>query len=174
MAMMSRSTGCGRPRPHGKQWIIDLETSEREKTGIRSLKVGYNRVFGFYMEVTRSNLAQVPENYIRKQTLANGERYITTELKEMEDTILGAEQKPIALEYEVFCQIRDQVATYIRTLQQTAQALATLDVLAGLAELADREKYCRPTVDVSDHPGNPPRPPSGGRESPRPRPLCPE
>ena len=135
---------------HGKQWIVDLETSEREKTGIRSLKVGYNRVFGYYLEVTRSNLAQVPENYQRKQTLANGERYITPELKEMEDTILGAEQKQIAMEYDVFCQVRDQVAAYIRPLQQTAQALATLDVLAALAELADREHYCRPTVDLTD------------------------
>ncbi len=93
----------------GKQWIIDLESRERERTGIRSLKVGYNRVFGFYLEVTRSNLAQVPEDYLRKQTLANGERYVTPELKEMEDTILGAEQKAIALEYDLFCSIREQV-----------------------------------------------------------------
>ncbi len=134
----------------GKQWILDLEASEKEKTGIRSLKIGYNRVFGFYLEVTKTNLAQVPDYYIRKQTLANGERYVTAELKEMEDTILGAEQKLIALEYEVFCQIREQVAGQIRSLQQTAQALAALDVLAGLAELAERENYCRPQVDLSD------------------------
>ncbi len=135
----------------GKNWILALEAGEREKTGIRNLKVGYNRVFGFYLEVTRANLTQVPEYYTRKQTLANGERYITQELKEMEDTILGAEQKAIALEYEVFCEIRDRVATRTRSLQQTALALAALDVLAGLAELAERENYCRPVVDLSDH-----------------------
>lgn len=134
----------------GKNWILALETSERERTGIRSLKVGYNRVFGFYIEVTRSNLTQVPDNYIRKQTLANGERYITQELKEMEDNILGAEQKSIALEYEVFCEIRSLVEAQTRSLQQTAHSLATLDVLAGLAELAERENYCRPEVDLSD------------------------
>jgi DNA mismatch repair protein MutS len=135
---------------NGKQWIIALEASERERTGIRSLKVGYNRVFGFYIEVTRSNLAQVPADYIRKQTLANGERYVTMELKEMEDTILGAEQKATALEYELFCAIRSQAQENIRSLQLSAQALATLDVLAALAELADREQYCRPQVDLSD------------------------
>lgn len=134
----------------GRKWIIDFEAREREQTGIRSLKVGYNRVFGYYLEVTRSNLAQVPERYQRKQTLANGERYVTPELKEMEDTILGAENRQVAMEYDAFCQIRDQVAGHIRALQQTAQAMATLDVLAALAELADREQYCRPTIDLSD------------------------
>lgn len=134
----------------GKNWILALESAERERTGIKSLKIGYNRVFGFYIEITRSNLAQVPDNYIRKQTLANGERYITPELKEMEDTILGAEQKSIAVEYEIFCTIRDQVAAHTRILQQTALALASLDVTAGLAELAERENYCRPMVDLSD------------------------
>jgi DNA mismatch repair protein MutS len=134
----------------GKNWILALESSERERAGIRSLKIGYNRVFGFYIEVTRANLSQVPANYIRKQTLANGERYITQELKEMEDTILGAEQKAIAMEYDLFCAIREQVAMQTRILQMTAQALSTLDVLAGLAELAERENYCRPQVDLSD------------------------
>lgn len=134
----------------GKDWIIDLEKSEREKTGIRSLKVGYNRVFGYYIEVTRANLSQVPDNYVRKQTLANGERYITPELKEMEDTILGAEQKVIALEYDLFCQIREEVACCIKQLQQTASSLARIDVLQGLAELADRDNYCQPQVDLSD------------------------
>lgn len=134
----------------GRQWILDLESSEREKTGIKSLKVSYNRVFGYYIEVTKANLAQVPEHYRRKQTLANGERYITDELKEMEDTILGAEQKLAALEYEVFCTIRDAAIAEIRSLQETAQALAAVDVLAALAELADRENYCRPAVDLSD------------------------
>ncbi len=134
----------------GKNWILALEADERERTGIRSLKIGYNRVFGFYIEVTRSNLSQVPDNYMRKQTLSNGERYITPELKEMEDTILGAEQKSIAMEYDLFCALREQVATQIPNLQRTAVALATLDVLAGLAELAERENYCRPQVDLSD------------------------
>lgn len=134
----------------GKQWIIDLENRERERTGIRSLKIGYNKVFGFYLDVTRSNLSQVPDDYIRKQTLANGERYITSELKEMEDTVLGAEQKSIALEYELFCEIRDQVLAQLPRLQQTAQAIAAIDCLAGLAELADRQQYCRPEVDLSD------------------------
>lgn len=134
----------------GKNWIIELEKSEREKTGIKSLKVGYNRVFGYYIEVTRTNLAQVPDSYVRKQTLANGERYITPELKEMEDTILGAEQKVIALEYDLFCQIREKVAGEITSLQNTARSLALIDVLQGLAELADRDNYCRPQVDLSD------------------------
>jgi DNA mismatch repair protein MutS len=134
----------------GRQWILDLEAGERDQTGIKSLKVGFNRVFGYYIEVTRANLAQVPSHYVRKQTLANGERYITEALKAMEDTLLGAEQKLIALEYEVFGQIRDQVAAQIVRLQETAAALAHLDCLAALAELADREGYCCPEVDLSD------------------------
>ena len=136
----------------GKQWIIELEKREREKTGIRSLKVSYNNVFGYYIDVTRANLALVPEHYKRKQTLANSERYITDELKEMEDTIVGAEQKQLLLEYELFCQVRATAAENISSLQATAEALATLDVLAALAELADRENYCRPLVDDSDRP----------------------
>ena len=134
----------------GKQWIIDLEKREREKTGIKSLKVSYNNVFGYYIDVTKANLGLVPEHYQRKQTLANSERYITEELKEMEDTIVGAEQKLLALEYDVFCQVREIAAGQITSLQLTAEALATVDVLAGLAELADRENYCRPIVDLSD------------------------
>ncbi|MDD2533675.1 MAG: DNA mismatch repair protein MutS [Eubacteriales bacterium] len=134
----------------GKQWIVDLEMRERERTGIRSLKVGYNKVFGFYLDVTKSNMSQVPDDYIRKQTLANGERYVTTELKEMEDVILGAEQKSVALEYDIFCQIRDQVASELAKIQRTATALATIDCLTGLAELADRERYCRPLIDLGD------------------------
>ena len=136
---------------HGKQWIIDLEIRERERTGIKSLKVGYNKVFGFYLDVTKSNLAQVPDDYIRKQTLANGERYVTTELKEMEDTILGAEQKSVALEYELFCVVRDQVADQLPSIQRTAQALAAIDCLSALAELADRQHYCQPEINLEDH-----------------------
>lgn len=135
---------------NGKQWIIDLEARERERTGIRSLKIGYNKVFGFYLDVTKSNLAQVPDDYIRKQTLANGERYVTTELKEMEDTILGAEQKSTALEYELFCEIRDRLSLSLDRIQMTARALASLDCLSSLAELADRQQYCRPQIDLGD------------------------
>lgn len=133
----------------GKDWIVALEAREREQSGIRSLKIGYNKVFGFYFDVTRANLAQVPPHFVRKQTLANGERYITDELKNMEDTILGAEQKLLALEYEVFCDIRGQVLERLAALQQSARALAWLDVAAGLAELADRENYCCPTLDYT-------------------------
>jgi len=133
----------------GKDWIVALEAREREQSGIRSLKIGYNKVFGFYFDVTRANLAQVPPHFVRKQTLANGERYITDELKNMEDTILGAEQKLLALEYEVFCDIRSQVLDRLPALQQSARALAWLDVAAGLAELADRENYCCPTLDYT-------------------------
>lgn len=134
----------------GKDWIVKLELRERENTGIKNLKVRYNRVFGFYIEITKSNLEQAPEHYVRRQTLANAERYSTPELKEMEDTILGAEQKSIALEYEVFCTIRTQVAEQLSKLQNNAQVLAQLDVLAGLAELADRELYCRPEISLED------------------------
>jgi DNA mismatch repair protein MutS len=134
----------------GKNWILELEAAERERTGIKSLKIGYNRVFGYYIEVTRANLSLVPEDYVRKQTLANSERYITQALKKMEDTILGAEQKAVALEYEIFCDLREQTGQKIRSLQRSAQALATLDVVAGLAELAERENYCRPQVDLSE------------------------
>ncbi len=135
----------------GKQWIIDLEIRERERTGIRSLKVGYNKVFGFYLDVTKSNLNQVPDDYIRKQTLANGERYITPELKDMEDTILGAEQKSVALEYELFCEIRDQVIDQLSAILRIARSLAAIDCLAGLAELADRQNYSQPQIDLQDH-----------------------
>lgn len=135
---------------NGRQWILDLESRERESTGIKNLKVGYNRVFGYYIDVTKSNLPQVPEHYIRKQTLTNSERFFTEELKNMEDTILGAKQRAIEIEYERFCEIRDQVRMQIGTLSRTAQALSAVDALQGLAEQADRAQYCRPEVDDSD------------------------
>ncbi len=134
----------------GRTWISDLEARERERTGIRSLKVGYNKVFGFYLEVTRSNLAQVPDDYIRRQTLANGERYVTEALKEMEDRILGAEQKALQMEAELFESLRETVAAETPALQRNAEALAVLDLSAGFAELAERERYVRPQVDLSD------------------------
>ncbi len=134
----------------GKDWIAALEASEREKTGIKNLKVGFNRVFGYYIEVTKSYFSLVPEEYIRKQTLANCERYITPELKEIEDNILGAEEKIVLLEYSLFVQIKDKIAEQLSRIKSTARALAEIDVLASLAEVADREGYCKPEVSVSD------------------------
>lgn len=132
----------------GKDWVAALEASEREKTGIKSLKVGFNKVFGYYIEVTRSYFHLVPEAYIRKQTLANCERYITQELKEMEDTILGAEEKVIALEYSIFCDIKTRISSEVKRIKDTAACMAELDVLCSLAEVADREGYCRPSVSA--------------------------
>ncbi len=134
----------------GKDWIAALEASEREKTGIKNLKVGFNRVFGYYIEVTKSYFSLVPEEYIRKQTLANCERYITPELKEIEDNILGAEEKIVQLEYNLFVQIKDKIAEQLSRIKSTARALAEIDVLASLAEVADREGYCKPDVSASD------------------------
>jgi DNA mismatch repair protein MutS len=131
----------------GKEWIAALQQKEIERTGIASLKVRYNSVFGYYIEITKPNLDKVPPDYIRKQTIATGERFYTPELKEMEGKILGAEEKAHALEYELFLKIRDQVLQHTAAIQQTATALATLDVLAGLAELARHQNYCRPTVN---------------------------
>ncbi len=133
----------------GKRLIMELESREKEKTQIKTMKVGYNRVFGYYLEVSKGSVSQVPAEYVRKQTLANAERYITEELKSLEDTILGAEQKLLHLEYEIFCQIRQQVAQESERLLSTAEALATLDVLLALGELADREKYVQPQMDDS-------------------------
>jgi DNA mismatch repair protein MutS len=130
----------------GKQWIADLEAKERELTGIKNLKVRYNKVFGYYIEVTKANLSQVPDRYIRKQTLVNGERFITEELKKLEDTILGAEEKVKNLEYELFCEIREKIAAEVHRIQHTADRLAQLDVLCSLAEVADRENYVKPVV----------------------------
>jgi len=130
----------------GKQWIADLEAREKELTGIKNLKVRFNKVFGYYIEVTKSNLNQVPDRYIRKQTLVNGERFITEELKNLEDTILGAEEKVTSLEYELFCEIRDKIASEVHRIQQTADRMALIDVLCSLAEVADRENYVKPVV----------------------------
>lgn len=134
----------------GKDWIAALEASEREKTGIKNLKVGFNRVFGYYIEITRSNYSQVPADYIRKQTLANCERFITPELKEIEDNILGAEEKVIQLEYGLFVEVKEAIASQLTRIKNTAKALAELDALASLAEVADREGYCMPEVALTD------------------------
>ncbi len=131
---------------NGKQWILSLEASEREKTGIRNLRIGYTKVFGYYIEVTKSNLHLVPEEYIRKQTLVNCERYITQELKEIEETVLGAESRVVDLEYRIFADIRSEVAAQTSRIKQTAQCICELDVICSLAEVADRENYCLPTV----------------------------
>ena len=129
----------------GKQWIADLERREREATGIKSLKVGYNKVFGYYLEVTKANLAALPEGrYERKQTLANAERFVTPELKEMEARILEAEERLVDLEYETFLAIREEVARQIPRLQRLAEQIAALDVLQSFAEVAGERRYVRP------------------------------
>lgn len=133
----------------GKNWIIELEAKEREETGIKGLKVGYNKVFGYYIEITKSNLGLAPERYIRKQTLTNGERYITEELKTLEEKILGAEEKVISLEYNTFVKIRDVIKSQIERVQRSANIIATIDVLCSLANVAEDLNYCMPKVDES-------------------------
>ncbi len=133
----------------GKGIMSRIEVEEKEKTGIKTLKVGYNRVFGYYIEISRLYSDQVPEHYIRKQTLANAERYITQELKELEARVLGAKDRVVALEYQLFTQIREAVAAQLLRIQATAEALAKLDVLTSLAVTAVRHNYCRPEVDLS-------------------------
>ena len=130
----------------GKDWLAKLQQDEIERTGITSLKVRFNSVFGYYIEVTKSNLDKVPPHYIRKQTVANGERFITPELKDMEGKILGAEERSVKLEYELFQRIREEVLGQLATIQQTASALAQLDALASFAEIARLHDYCRPQV----------------------------
>ena len=131
----------------GKDWIAKLQRDEIERTSITSLKVRFNSVFGYYIEITKSNLDKVPAHYIRKQTIANGERFITPELKEMEGKILGAEERSVKLEYELFLRVREEVIARLSEIQQTARALAQLDVLAGFAETARLYNYCRPLVN---------------------------
>lgn len=135
---------------NGKRYIEKIEAEERDKSGIRGLKIGYNRVFGYYIEITRSNLGDVPERYIRKQTLSNCERFITQELKDMESTILGAADRAAALEYELFCKIRDMVAAQASRIQETAGMLASLDVYLSLADTAVKNNYTRPDVEYGD------------------------
>lgn len=130
----------------GKQWIADLETKERELTGIKNLKIKYNKVFGYYIELTKSNIHMAPDRYTRKQTLANSERYITSELKEMENTILGAQEKVIALEYEVFLDIRSMLAKEVSRIKRTAKHIAVIDVVRSLSDVADKQNYVRPSI----------------------------
>ncbi|AYD40297.1 DNA mismatch repair protein MutS [Clostridium fermenticellae] len=135
-------------KAHGKEWIANLESSEKNETGIKSLKISYNKVFGYYIEVTKSNLNLVPEGrYIRKQTLTNAERYITPELKDMEDKILGAEEKLINLEYDIFVNIRDTVEEQVGRMQETAKIISELDCLNSLAYVALENDYCKPKIN---------------------------
>jgi DNA mismatch repair protein MutS len=134
----------------GKTWIADLETKERMRTGISSLKVRYNRVFGYYIEVTKTNLSAVPSHYMRKQTLSNAERFITQELQEYETQVLQAEEQTEALEYQLFLQVLKEVAAQVPRIQGIAQALAEIDVLSSLAEVAERYGYFRPQLDEGD------------------------
>ena len=140
----------------GKSWLMKLEADEREKTGIKNLRVGFNKVFGYYIEVTNSYKNMVPQSYIRKQTLTNGERYITEELKNMENQILGAEEKVINLELEAFHKVRGILSQNIKRLQQTAEAVSTLDVLTSFATVAEKMNYCKPhlnkdgIIDIKD------------------------
>lgn len=134
-------------RRDGKQWLARLEEEDRERTGIKNLKIKYNKVFGYYFEVTNSYKNQVPQDYIRKQTLANAERYTTAKLKELEDTILNAEDKLTTLEYEIFCRIRDSIAKDLERIQTTAKAVARLDVYASLSLVSERNHYVRPKLN---------------------------
>lgn len=131
----------------GRDWIANLEAQERERTGIKNLKVGYNSVFGYYIEVTKPNLHLVPDDYIRKQTTTNAERFITPSLKEMEAKVLGADEKAAELEYEIFCEVRSRVADEAVRVGKVARAVAELDVLASLAEVASSKGYVKPTVN---------------------------
>ena len=136
-----------RSKTEGKNWLAELEAKERERTGIKTLRVRYNKVFGYYIEVTNSFKDMVPDDYTRKQTLTNAERFITQELKELEDLILGAEDKLAALEYELFCDVRDRVASQVERIQKTARAVALLDVIASLSFVAERQNYVKPQIN---------------------------
>lgn len=134
-------------KTEGKTWLMELEAKERDKTGIKNLRIKYNKVFGYYLEVTNSYKNMVPDYFTRKQTLANAERYITPELKELEDMILGAEDRLVSLEYELFREIREKIAGEVLRIQKTAKAVARADVFASLALVAERNNYCRPRIN---------------------------
>lgn len=135
---------------HGKEWIANLENQEREVTNIKSLKIGYNRIFGYYIEITKSNIGFIPEGrYIRKQTLANCERYITEDLKNMEEKILGADEKLVNLEYDLFVKIRNEISMHIDRMKQSAKLLSQLDCLSSFATVSLENNYCKPEISVS-------------------------
>lgn len=135
-------------KTEGKTWLAELENKEKESTGIKNLRVKYNKVFGYYLEVTNSYKELVPDNWTRKQTLTNAERYTTPELKELEDVILGAEEKLFALEYEIFCEVRDGVGEQIKRIQNTAKAIANIDVFASLSTVAQQSNFVKPELNV--------------------------
>ncbi len=134
-------------KTEGKTWLAEVEEEEREKTGIKNLRIKFNKVFGYYLEVTNSYKDLVPDYYMRKQTLTNAERYITPKLKELEDMILGAEDKLYALEYELYCEVRERIASEVVRIQKTAKAIAQIDVFASLAYVAERNNYVRPNIN---------------------------
>ena len=134
-------------KTEGTTWLAELEAKERDKTGIKNLKIKFNKVFGYYLEVTNSFKELVPDYFVRKQTLANAERYTTSELKELEDVILGAEDKLFSLEYELFCQVRDKIAAEVSRIQTTAKAIAALDVFCSLSLVATRNNYVKPKIN---------------------------
>ncbi len=134
-------------KTEGKTWLAELEAKEREKTGIKSLKVKFNKVFGYYFEVSNSFKNQVPSYFVRKQTLVNGERFTTDELKNLEDIIMGAEEKLVSLEYDLFCQVRDTIAESVLRIQKTAKALAGIDVFSSLSLVATRHNYVKPSIN---------------------------
>jgi len=136
-------------KTEGKSWLAELEATEKEKTGIKNLRIKYNKVFGYYLEVTNSFKDMVPDYFIRKQTLTNAERFITPELKELEDTILGSEERLTSLEYELFKSVRDHLAANVARIQRTAKAVAKVDVFASLALVASRNNYCKPKINES-------------------------
>ena len=136
-------------KTEGKTWLAELEASEREKTGIKNLRIKYNKVFGYYLEVTNSFKDLVPDYYVRKQTLTNAERYITPELKELEDTIMGAEDRLVQLEYELFRMVREEISGNVRRIQKTAKAIARIDVFVSLATVASQNNYCKPRINES-------------------------
>ncbi len=134
-------------KTEGKTWLAELESREKEKTGIKNLKVKYNKVFGYYFEVTNSFKDMVPDYFVRKQTLTNAERFTTDELKQLEDIILGAEEKLVSLEYDLFCQVRDQIASQVLRIQKTAKAIAGVDVFCSLSAVATRRGYVKPSIN---------------------------
>jgi len=138
-------------KTEGKNWLMDLEAKEREATGIKNLRIKFNRVFGYYLEVTNSYQNLVPKNWIRKQTLANAERYTTDKLKELEDIILGAEDKLFSLEYDLFCEVRDKIAAEVKRIQKTAKAVAKLDVFSSLALVAEQNNYVCPEINTEGY-----------------------
>ncbi len=135
---------------NGVRWINNFAEEEKEKTGIRNIKVGYNRVFGYYLEISKANTAEVPEYFVRKQTLSNCERYITPQIKEVEEQIVEAESQIVAMEYDMFCKVRDAVAESVARIQKTAHAIATTDVLCSFAYVAEKNNYAMPSVNMSD------------------------